>query len=112
MACQVIESDMVFWTAGSGPVTKTAAQQLSLPFPTDKRGLMQTDAMLRVLRQPHVFAMGDIAGVAESNPKTTPPPTAQVTITMPMQTSPICFLESRVWTFCEQNLAQQCPAWG
>ncbi|KAK9833108.1 hypothetical protein WJX74_007467 [Apatococcus lobatus] len=75
---QVIESDMVFWTAGSGPVTKTAAQQLSLPFPTDKRGLMQTDAMLRVLQQPHVFAMGDIAGVAESNPETTPPATAQV----------------------------------
>ncbi|KAK9861118.1 hypothetical protein WJX84_003805 [Apatococcus fuscideae] len=75
---QVIDSDMVFWTAGSGPVTKTAAQKLSLPFPTDKRGLMQTDAMLRVLHVPHVFAMGDIAGVAESNPETTPPPTAQV----------------------------------
>ena len=78
LVLQVMESDMVFWTAGSGPVTKTAAQQLSLPFPTDKRGLMQTDAMLRVLQHAHVFAMGDIAGVAESDPQTTPPPTAQV----------------------------------
>lgn len=78
LGLQVVESDLVFWTAGSGPVTKTAAQQLSLPFPTDKRGLMQTDAMLRVLQHAHVFAMGDIAGVAESDPQTTPPPTAQV----------------------------------
>ncbi|KFM24490.1 Alternative NAD(P)H-ubiquinone oxidoreductase C1, chloroplastic/mitochondrial [Auxenochlorella protothecoides] len=37
----------------------------SAPFPTDAGGATQTDATLRVLGHPHVFALGDVAVCAE-----------------------------------------------
>jgi hypothetical protein len=40
--------DMVVWAAGAGPVTRTAAQKLSLPFPTTSRGNIQIEPTLQV----------------------------------------------------------------
>lgn len=62
---QVLEADMVLWSAGQAPATKAAAQPppgaLKLPFSTNSRGAMQTDATLRVLHHSRVFALGDVA---------------------------------------------------
>jgi NADH dehydrogenase FAD-containing subunit len=56
---------MVLWSAGQAPATKAAAQPppgaLKLPFSTNSRGAMQTDATLRVLHHSRVFALGDVA---------------------------------------------------
>ena len=64
-APQILEADIVLWSAGQAPVTKTPAadpqHQIALPFGTNTRGLMQTDATLRVLRHQRVFALGDVA---------------------------------------------------
>lgn len=73
---QEVVADLVLWTAGSGPVTKVDAPALSLPFPANKRGAMETDATLRVMRHARVFALGDVAVV--EGPSTVLPPTAQV----------------------------------
>ena len=60
---QILEADLVLWSAGQAPVSRAGAAtpSLSLPFPTNARGAMQTDASLRVLRHPRVFALGDIS---------------------------------------------------
>lgn len=62
---QILEADIVLWSAGQAPVTKAAAadaqRQIALPFGTNARGAMQTDATLRVLRHQRVFALGDVA---------------------------------------------------
>lgn len=63
---QILEADIVLWIAGQSPVTKAAAAtdteaRPSLPFATNGRGRMQTDATLRVLNHQRVFALGDVA---------------------------------------------------
>ncbi len=45
---QAYDVDVVLWAAGSGPVTRTAAQKLSLPFPTSPRGSIQIEPTLQV----------------------------------------------------------------
>lgn len=64
-AAQILEADIVLWSAGQAPVTKAPAadpqHQIALPFGTNTRGAMQTDATLRVLRHQRVFALGDVA---------------------------------------------------
>lgn len=56
---------MVMWLAGQEPVSKAAQppaqRSLALPFSTNARGAMQTDATLRVLHHSRVFALGDVA---------------------------------------------------
>jgi NADH dehydrogenase FAD-containing subunit len=51
----------VLWSAGQSPASRADPRSLSLPFPTNTRGAMQTDAALRVLRHQRVFALGDVA---------------------------------------------------
>ncbi|GAB4822180.1 hypothetical protein N2152v2_009226 [Parachlorella kessleri] len=58
---EIIEADLVVWAAGSSPVPKVEAGNLSIPFPTNARGATQTDPTLRVLGHPRVFALGDVA---------------------------------------------------
>ncbi|KAL6761833.1 putative type II NADH dehydrogenase [Haematococcus lacustris] len=55
---RAISADLVIWTAGSSPATKSARQ--GFPFPADARGSVQTDATLRVAGHARVFALGDI----------------------------------------------------
>ena len=52
---------MVLWTAGSSPASHEA-RKLNLPFDTNKKGATLTDRNLQVLKQPRVFALGDVAG--------------------------------------------------
>ena len=61
-------ADLVLWTAGSGPATRSSGGALALPFPADNRGALRTDATLRVLDHPRVFALGDVAGPASMLP--------------------------------------------
>ena len=77
---EVLEADLVIWNAGQAPVTKAEpAGRLSLPFPTNSRGATQTEATLRVLGHPNVFAVGDIAVCGASGGEAAPlPATAQV----------------------------------
>ena len=62
---QILEADLVLWSAGQAPVSKAAPKQqpagVGLPFPTNARGAMQTDATLRALHHQRVFALGDIS---------------------------------------------------
>ena len=62
---QILEADLVLWSAGQSPVSKAASKQqpagVGLPFPTNARGAMQTDATLRALHHQRVFALGDIS---------------------------------------------------
>jgi demethylphylloquinone reductase len=85
---EVLIADVVLWTAGAAPATRPSASAdgprhgVALPFPTDARGAAKTDATLRVLDNPRVFALGDVA-VSRSSSPTSPmaprlPPTAQV----------------------------------
>lgn len=59
-----------------------AKQKNSFPWPLTDRGLAATDAELRVLGHPHVFAIGDTATaerqLAESGGAAPLPATAQV----------------------------------
>ncbi|CAL8467168.1 g6704 [Coccomyxa elongata] len=81
---QVLEADMVLWTAGSGPVSKEGVGEggLKLPFPANDRGAVRTDATLRVVDHPRVFALGDVSSCdASGEASTSAPslaPTAQV----------------------------------
>jgi NADH dehydrogenase FAD-containing subunit len=64
---QVLEADVVLWTAGSRPVTRAGeanGRPPALPFPANERGALRTDPTLRVLDHPRVFALGDVAGPA------------------------------------------------
>lgn len=74
---EILEADLVVWTAGQAPVPRVEASSLALPFPMDQRGAMQTDPTLRVLRNQHVFALGDVA-VSGADPAKRLPATAQV----------------------------------
>jgi NADH dehydrogenase FAD-containing subunit len=59
---QALEADLVLWAAGQAPAPRAdAAAAAALPFPADARGATETDATLRVLRHPRVFALGDVA---------------------------------------------------
>lgn len=62
-ALQILEADLVLWSAGQAPVTTAAPpeQAPALPFATNRRGAMQTDTTLRALKHQRVFALGDIA---------------------------------------------------
>ncbi|KAI3435718.1 hypothetical protein D9Q98_001776 [Chlorella vulgaris] len=79
---EVLEADMVLWSAGQAPATKAAAQPppgaLKLPFSTNSRGAMQTDATLRVLHHSRVFALGDVAVSSGGQEQPPLPATAQV----------------------------------
>eukprot|EP00884_Botryococcus_braunii_P005334 jgi/Botrbrau1/14801/Bobra.105_1s0013.1 len=71
--------DLVIWAAGSGPITRTAAEKLSLPFPTSSRGNIQIEPTLQVVGNSRVFALGDVAGVVPGGEEAiTWPSTAQV----------------------------------
>ena len=63
---QILEADVVVWSAGQAPAPRMEGASLSLPFPTTPRGAMRTDAMLRVLGHQRVFALGDVAVSAAS----------------------------------------------
>jgi NADH dehydrogenase FAD-containing subunit len=83
MLWQVLEADLVLWTAGSSPVTKegVSKQGLKLPFPSTTRGAVKTDATLRVVDHPRVFALGDVSGAEVPEASTSGsglPATAQV----------------------------------
>lgn len=79
-------SDLVLWTAGARPATEgtirnDSAGRIALPFPTTSRGATMTDPTLRVLNHTRVFALGDVATVADgqrSDQATALPQTAQV----------------------------------
>ena len=88
---EILEADIVMWTAGQAPVShahqeegngssndKNEKKQLALPFPMDSRGAMQTDPTLRVIRNNHVFACGDVAVNDGSTGTERLPATAQV----------------------------------
>lgn len=87
---QVLHADMVLWTAGSGPVSKQAvgAGGLKLPFPATERGAVKTDATLRVVDHPRVFALGDVSSCDTPGEASTSapslPPTAQARPTHPL----------------------------
>ena len=79
---QVLQADLVLWTAGSGPVSKEGVGEgaLKLPFPANDKGAVRTDATLRVVDHPRVFALGDVSG-CDAEASTSAPslaPTAQV----------------------------------
>lgn len=67
---------MVLWTAGSGPVSKEGVGEgaLKLPFPANTRGAVRTDATLRVVDHPRVFALGDVSGCDTSAEASTSAP--------------------------------------
>lgn len=67
---------MVLWTAGSGPVSKEGVGEggLKLPFPANDRGAVRTDATLRVVDHPRVFALGDVSGCDASGEASTSAP--------------------------------------
>lgn len=55
----VLEADIVVWTAGQVPAVKEYSN--SIPFPTDDYGSIKTDRTLRVVGTETVFALGDVA---------------------------------------------------
>ncbi|CAK0735911.1 hypothetical protein CVIRNUC_000660 [Coccomyxa viridis] len=61
---QVLQADLVLWTAGSSPVSKEGVSDKTpkLPFPATDKGAVRTDPMLRVKDHPRVFALGDVSG--------------------------------------------------
>ena len=76
-ATNTVTSDLVLWTAGSAPASH-AARKLKLPFESNSKGALLTDGNLQVLRQPRVFALGDVAGSEIEAETANLPPTAQV----------------------------------
>lgn len=72
-----VTADMVLWTAGSSPASKDA-RALNLPFGTNPKGATLTDKNLQVLKQPRVFALGDVAGSEIEAETAHLAPTAQV----------------------------------
>ncbi|KAL4423108.1 hypothetical protein ABPG77_004791 [Micractinium sp. CCAP 211/92] len=77
---EILEADLVLWSAGQAPVTNAAPSEHApaLPFATNRRGAMQTDATLRALRHQRVFALGDIAVSSGGQEQPALPATAQV----------------------------------
>eukprot|EP00897_Mesotaenium_endlicherianum_P003528 jgi/Mesen1/3202/ME000185S02344 len=78
-----VETDLVLWTVGtkatvpSGGPAGSDGDAGSSPFPLTGRGQADTEATLRVRSQPHMFALGDSAGVLDESGKAFPA-TAQV----------------------------------
>ena len=75
----VLEADLVVWAAGQAPAPRadaSASGSVAIPFPVDARGATQTDPTLRVLRNSHVFALGDVAVTGQDAKRL--PATAQV----------------------------------
>lgn len=58
---EILEADLVVWSAGQAPAPKVEGAGLQLPFPTTAAGATQTDTTLRVLGHQRVFALGDVA---------------------------------------------------
>ena len=80
---QVLQADLVLWTAGSSPVSKEGVSESTpkLPFPHTDKGALKTDPTLRVRDHPRVFALGDVSGSESPDPSTSGnflPATAQV----------------------------------
>ncbi len=80
---QVLQADLVLWTAGSSPVSKEGVGESTpkLPFPHTDKGAVKTDPTLRVRDHPRVFALGDVSGSESPDPSTSGnslPATAQV----------------------------------
>ena len=80
---QVLQADLVLWTAGSSPVSKEGVSDSTpkLPFPATDKGAVRTDPMLRVRDHPRVFALGDVSGSELPGPSASGgslPATAQV----------------------------------
>lgn len=75
---QIVEADLVLWTAGSKPLLP-----LLEPFdkahdiPINARGQAETDETLRVRGHPRIFAVGDSSAFRDSSGKLLPA-TAQV----------------------------------
>lgn len=74
---QVLEADLVLWTAGSTPASK-GEMKLKMPFELNTRGAAETDSTLRVRKHSRVFALGDVAGIDASPEDGSLPATAQV----------------------------------
>ena len=72
---QELEAELILWTAGSQPATRS--RENNLPFPTTEKGTIKTFDTLQVVGNPRVFALGDLAG-AEAEQQEILPATAQV----------------------------------
>lgn len=72
----VLEADVVLWTAGLGPSPRLGS--VALPFPSNARGQTQVDETLAVLQSGgRIFALGDVAvcspsGAGASSPGSGP----------------------------------------
>lgn len=67
-----LRADLVLWTAGSRPSPLAAG----LGVPTDARGRVVTDQLLRVKGMPNLYALGDGAATTDAG-GVSAPPTAQ-----------------------------------
>lgn len=64
---EVLEADIVLWTAGQSPAIKSENLEKYIPFKVNEYGAMETDRTLKVLDTDRVFALGDVAIVAQTN---------------------------------------------
>ncbi|GLT30502.1 hypothetical protein SLA2020_052980 [Shorea laevis] len=75
---QILEADLVLWTAGSKPLLPELEPCNKLhELPLNARGQTETDETLRVKGHPHIFALGDSSAFRDSNGRLLPA-TAQV----------------------------------
>jgi NADH:ubiquinone reductase (non-electrogenic) len=72
---EIIESDIVVWTAGQSPALQGEGQS-PMPFKVNGNGAMETDRTLKVVDTQCVFALGDVAIASQQSL----PATAQVAL--------------------------------
>ena len=65
-----MDAELILWTAGSQPATKS--KDNNLPFPTTDKGTIKTFDTLQVVGNPRVFALGDLAGAAQEQQENLP----------------------------------------
>jgi len=73
---EVIEADIVVWTAGQSPALKGEQMGKQMPFKVNEYGAMETDRTLKVVDTRNVFALGDVAIASQQ----ALPTTAQVAL--------------------------------
>ncbi|KAL6555846.1 Nuclear pore complex subunit [Orobanche hederae] len=75
---QVVEADLVLWTAGSKPLLpELEPSDKPINLPLNGRGQVETDETLRVKGHPRIFAVGDSSAVRDRHGNMLPD-TAQV----------------------------------
>lgn len=78
---EVVEADIVVWTAGQSPAVKSEELEKYIPFRLNEYGAMETDRTLKVLDTDGVFALGDVAITHSADAVDRPLPlTAQVAL--------------------------------